>query len=59
MNKTRYTCMTYILNGIEVDAVNFRSPRGEVPLKPTEKLKELMDIHEGLRDTFRFIRQGL
>eukprot|EP00434_Breviolum_minutum_P011507 symbB.v1.2.010145.t1/scaffold660.1/size175713/2 len=29
---------------------------GEIPLKPTEKLKELMDTHETLRDTFRFIR---
>lgn len=29
---------------------------GEVPLKPTEKLKELMDLHEQLRDTFRFLR---
>ncbi|CAJ1414539.1 unnamed protein product [Effrenium voratum] len=29
---------------------------GEVPLKPTEKLKELMAVHEQLRDVFRFIR---
>ena len=45
---------------------------GEVPLQPTEKLKELMEIHDKLRsskvdtpfrvlqgDTFRFIRQSL